>query len=404
MPTLRLRLIHPKTALWLTAGASSLGLAAHAFEATDILAVQAGPVVLRPRVDFEETYDSNLFYRENDTVDDFITYISPGINIILGRRERNFISFDYMLRSAFYAEQDDLNALNHYFNIANQYQGDRLTITGTDRIELLDGILGAGLNFVTEQTKSTSYLDRYTVSYSSSAKTRVYLTGLHEAIDYESGSTLLDYNTLSGTLGFAYQAFPKTDFFGEVYYGQTATDPNNETTPKGPHSEFLGGFLGANGSFTAKLNGTVKVGYEARSFSDDSPSPDGPVVEASLTQQFSPKTRATLAYTRRNSVSVQSGSASYVADILTARLTQAIGTRGKWISSLMFSYESDAFDENVFANREDNLYRIGAGLTYQIQLWLRASLGYDFQNFDSNDPTLSDYDLHRVTLTLGVGY
>jgi hypothetical protein len=355
-------------------------------------------------VTLEETYDSNVFYRDTNTVDDFITYVSPGINISFGRADRNFVSFDYLLRSAFYAERDDLNTLNHSLGLNGHYQGARISVDGNSRVEFLESILGAGLNFVTVLTARTVYLNRYTVRYNLSEKTSFYATGVHEETDYEEGSTLLDYNTLSGTAGFAYKALPKTDFFGEVYYGQTATDPNAGGVRKGPHSEFVGGFLGANGSFTPKLTGTAKVGYESRWFSDDTDIPSTPVVDLSLTYRFSEKTATSLGYARRTSISVQSGSASYTADVLTARLQQAFGTRGKWNGTLAFSWENDSFDENVFANREDSLYIVIVGIAYQIRLWLRAGLNYDFQTFDSNDPTLATYDLHRVNLTLAVGY
>ena len=52
----------------------------------------------------------------------------------------------------------------------------------------------------------------------------------------------------------------------------------------------------------------------------------------------------------------------------------------------------------------DLLYRAGFALNYNIRLWLKASLLYDFQKFDTDSNLAVDYDDNRVSFRVSVGY
>jgi hypothetical protein len=360
-------------------------------------------------LDVTERYDSNISYRSNDPVSDFITTLSPGMNLYLGKPELNFISLTYVLDSLIYADNNALNGNNHTISLQSQVQGSRISLTGRDRIQLFSNrILGAELNSLQGQRliDYNTYSDIYRITYAISEKTSVYLEGGYDAIDYKGAGAqgLLDYNNLIGTAGFGYLGFPKTIFFGEIYYGQTATDPNSPSVPKYPHSEFLGGFVGTRGFFTERLSGTVKLGYEVREFSDGTSTPGGIVVAVALDHKFTEKRTASLNYVRRSNVSVQSGNTAYILDAVTAQLQQKIGTTGKWISRFGISYSAYDYLGNVFANRQDSLYVITANLDYLIQPWLTVGLNYEFDKFESTSTDVPDYDVHRVTLRLAVGY
>src|SRR5207244_7801152 len=128
-----------------------------------------------------------------------------------------------------------------------------------------------------ENIDRTTFYDNYTLAYKFGEKTSAYVQGLYSAIDYESGVRLLDLTAYSGTGGFAYQVFPKTVVFGEGYYRVTATAPNLPG-PKLPEVSFVGGAFGARGNFTPKIVGTLRVGYETRTFANQTAAPSSPVV------------------------------------------------------------------------------------------------------------------------------
>ncbi|MCL5096208.1 MAG: outer membrane beta-barrel protein [Candidatus Omnitrophica bacterium] len=413
---------HPRRQRLLALAASAGTIACHvqAFQATDLLAYSVGPVTLRPHAGLAESYDDNIFFQTAKKVGDSITTTSAGMSASLGREtpvnpwidffeeESNFVSIDYNLDYLIYATQSDLNAPNHDFSFKGRWRGNRLTVKGGDSVQLISGILSGGYTVAQKLNINRAiYNDNYMVDYAVSQKTRVYLNGTHYATDYESGTPLYDDNTLRATAGFGYQAFSKTSLFGEAYYGQSAIDPNlsPQIQPKGPHSTFEGGFLGVQGHFTAHLSGMLKVGYESREFSDNSPAPSSPVVEMSIVHRFREKTMTTLTYRRLSSISVQSAGVSYTADNFGLRLDQRLGSTGRWAASAGANVELGDYGESRFyTNRQDQWYRFNVGLAYLIRPWIRTDFNYQFQKFTSNGPGIIDYDDNRVTLSLAVGY
>ncbi len=388
------------------AAAAATASQLQALDASNILIFSRDPVILRPQLEMTETYNDNIFFKSANQVGDFISTISPGLNVQLGKLEGNFLSADYMFDNVFYADKSEQNAQQHRLEFRNKYEFKRLTVEGNDEIGFLSSVLGGGFSLGGVKVDRTIFNDTYTLRYAVSPKTGAYLRGSHDAVDYQKGIPLFDANTLIGTGGFSYQAFPKTSAFGEVYYGQTATDPNPPgTVKKPPHAKFIGGFIGVNGNLTEKLSGTVKAGYETREFSDKTPAPSLPVVEMSLSQRFSEKTALSLSYSRRGSVSVQYEKQSYTIDAINLTLSQGIGTTGKLRALLGGGYYLYNYEEATSSpKRNDNTFMANLRLTYDLRLWLKANLGYNFESFRSDLPGVVDYDVNRVTLGLAIGY
>src|SRR5690349_2018420 len=84
-----------------------------ALEPEDVLFFKTGPLTIRPQLALAEQYNDNLFYQPRNQVEDFISIISPGLKLQLGRPEHNFMSFGYTLDQLIYAENSDLNAPQH---------------------------------------------------------------------------------------------------------------------------------------------------------------------------------------------------------------------------------------------------------------------------------------------------
>ena len=61
-----------------------------------------------PRISVEETYTDNVFLDSSNERDDFITEITPGINITGSGRNLQ-LDFDYQLQNLLYADDSDLN-------------------------------------------------------------------------------------------------------------------------------------------------------------------------------------------------------------------------------------------------------------------------------------------------------
>lgn len=409
-----------KQCLLLLAGVALTGMEGRAIEPEKWLVYELDPVVIRPRLNLAETYNDNIYY-DDDKEDDFITTVSPGLNFLLGREDASFINLDYSYGHLFYLDNSDQSADIHAAVLKTRYAGNKLTIDGTDEVRYLTSIVEGGTDegFLNRSAKVDRWvigLD-HTVDYQFTEKTGAYVQGEYDSLDYAEGANLYDRDTYRGTFGFAYNYSPKTRFFGEVYLGETSVDNNDPTLRVGPSADFYGAFVGARGEFTSRLSGTLKVGYELNSFSDDSPSPDIPVAELSLDYRFSAKTKATLAYVHRSYISVQRAAEIYTSDRVGFNIEQMIGTSGRFFANLGASYQINNYDYRaaipaatpvqavpVSPDRLDERYRLTAGLTYEFKLWLKGGLNYEFLKSQSDSSTVTDYDINRVTLGLSIGY
>jgi hypothetical protein len=397
----------------IAAGIFAAGAKALALDANDVLVYSLGAVRVRPQIAVSERYDDNIFYQGNKSLpgvtpeDDFITTVSPALSIQLGRTLGNHILFRYQMDQAFYARNSAEDHQDHLFSLNTRIEGNRLSLDGTDNVQFLTGILGGGFGpgQSGQSVDRLTFLDHYRVEYDLSEKVSTYVEGAYDATDYEKGTGLFDENTLRGTVGFTFAIMPKLRLFGEGYYGQRAVDPNRPFDPKGPHQDFLGGFIGASGDFHPKLTGSVKLGYESKSFSDDSSDTGSPVVDVSLTGKIDDKTTALLSYARHPSLSVQAASQSYESYLLTAGLSRMLSSNGKLVARLGGSFGKDNYeDTGAFAGRDDKHYRADFALIYNIQLWLSTSIAYEFERYVSNSRTIIDYDVNRITLRVSVGY
>jgi hypothetical protein len=375
-------------------------------EPHDVLFFRAGPLTARPQLALTETFNDNIFYYTDRRVSDFITVISPGVKLQLGSPERNFIGLTYTYDRLFYLDNDILNTGQHSLDLRSQLEGQRLKLNGGNRIQLLSSPLGGVERVIVGRNIDRTVHDHtYTLTYEISTKTETYLRGSYYASDYQAGITLYDIDTITGTAGFGFQAFPKTFLFGEAHYGSTGTTPNSPLLPDNPDLTFVGGFVGARGNFTEKLTGTVKLGYEAREFSDDTPVPNSPIVNLSLNHRFSENTALTLSYSRLGNVSVQYGRRTYNADSMGVQLTQIFGASRKWQATVGGNYALYAYERSVLAPAVEYDYlRASFNLAYRIQLWLTASLGYDFESVMSDARGVVDYNVSRVNLRLAIGY
>jgi len=399
--------------LTIAAGLFAAGARALALDASDVLVYSFGPVHVRPRVTVSGRYDDNIFFQGNKSLagvtaqDDFITTVSPSLNFQLGRLQGNHIQVSYEMDQSLYARNNAQDHRDHLFSLNTRLQGNRVSLEGSDDVQILSGILGGGfgLNGSGQRVDRTAYLNHYRLEYGFTEKISAYVEGTHDATDYEKGTTLYDANSLRGTGGFAFKIAPKIRVFGEGYYGQSATDPNRSVDPKGTHLDTVGGFIGASGDFHPKLTGSVKVGYETRSFSNSSADEASPVVDTSLTGRINDKTTAVLSYSRRSSVSVQAASQSYASDIVSASLDRVLSSDGKLVARLGGNFQNDEYEKSgTFSGRNDKSYRASFSLIYNIQLWLSTSLGYEFEKYVSNASSIIDYDVNRVTLRVSVGY
>lgn len=386
-----------------------------ALEPTDLLLIQKGPAVLKPQFELTETYDDNITYREEETLSDFKTVVSPGLSLQVGSRTYNYVDFSYFYDRVQYIDSTELNANQHRAALVMRFEKSRFLLEGSDSFSHLSSPIGGGISIEGIMVQRNTFIDDYRLTYDMSDRTALYFNALHSTVDFESGVSLYDSFTLTGTLGFEYDAFSRTSFFGEFYYGMTENDRNDRAMPDYPTADFVGAFIGARGTFTEKLTGTVKAGYEYRWYRGDQESLSAPVFELSLIERFSDLTTLSLTYSRRQRESVQFARSSYTSDSVSLNLLQNIGSEGRLRANFNATYLSSDYDlgsrpelgdspQFLSGERQDHLVATGLTITYDVKLWLRVFGGYDFEYLDSSAPRVSDYTVNRVSMGLALGY
>jgi len=452
---------------------------ASGLDAEDILNFSWGQFSLKPQLDLTEMYTDNLAFGNNSATSsqvyrpllgfdpfgtpvlgpattnsmiirrqesDLVTTVSPGARLDFGAGGANLISLEVLHDQVANFDHSDADTTQEHLRFRAELERSRLKLSGKSELDYLSSFLG-GSQFAGTSTGTLInrrlWSNDYKLTYDSSGKTDVYLSASHSETDYQQLTPLLDYNTWRGSLGTSYKMTGKVALFSEGHYGQTAVNPNIATQPKGPHSTFYGGYVGLRGEFTAKITGTVKVGYETRAFAGASSGSGAgtPAVEASVAYVPRPKTQISLNYSRRTDVSSQVNSQGLTYDSVGVTAVQAVGNSGKWsvqgnatlhgavygdIPTTLPVLATDASGQVIFdrlgnatykgvlgnGGRSDRTLTLGAGIIYQPFLWLSGTVSYQYESYslEFRDAAyaalrpLIPYDNHIVALRVAVGF
>ena len=367
---------------------------------------------------------------------DVIGSVSPGIELQYGSEEYNFIGGSYNVDIVRYIDQGIEPDPMHRFKFQQRVERSRLRFDGNQSLGYISSFLGGGAN------QGGRLVDRWTgamvgrVTYDSSAKTDVYSEMSYNFTEYQSSVPLYSVNTWQLGLGSTYKPTERLFFFAEGHYSQTASSPSVSTLAPAPYSQVYGGFFGIRGNFTEKIQGSIRGGYEIREFPNVTTAGAFgiPAAEISLTYLPRYSTQIAISYSRRTSVAAQLAqqAASYDALVLGAK--QVIGASAKWIASAEVRMSLGDFDSLVSTRavvydyfpgsilrypvvrtadfqRSETTMNYNCGLSYSPRPWLRAQLSYEYESYENKfadagfeDYFLPDYDAHRVTFTVQLGY
>jgi hypothetical protein len=389
-----------------------------AVDPSSVLLYTKGPLALKPQFSVTETFNDNVTYRSDHQQSDFVTTLSPGLAVQVGRRDFNFWALSYFYERLIYADLNQFDANQHHFAGQLRFGKSRLTLDGRDTIDFFSSPLnggyssgsntGAGTEGVATtgaQVDRLIIFDSYRLTWNTTERTDFYGQILHSFIDYQDDLPFYDSRTLTGTLGFEYHPFAKAYFFGETYFGQTDNEKNLESLPQYPRVNFVGLFLGVRGNFTERFSGTAKAGYEHRYYSGGGEPLDSPVVEISLEEHLSDNTQLMLSYYRHTYESIQFVRSPYTTDSVYFSWLQKIGADGRLNSVLRAGYNLSSFESTgLAADRVDNVLNASLTISYDIKLWMRAFGTYSFEHLDSNVQSIVDYNANRVMLGLQIGY
>lgn len=397
------------------ATAVAASLACHGeFDAEKYLVYSFGDLSLRPRLEVSEVYNSNLYYGQVAEIDDFATFIRPGLNLVYGDSQESFISLSYATDIAVYATQHELDYVGHILNHHSEIKRARTTLSGQDSFSLGRSTLGGSFSYIKKPIGSSTLNDDWKVDYEVSPKAMAGVEVQYNWVDYNAadfgpGYHLYDYQGITGSTRFGYTPSEKIVLYPQFSFTRSFLSPNKSNVRSAPDLSSIGFSVGAQGEFTPKLTGTISGGYEIREYEDNTQVPDGWIANVELRWQARPKTSVALGFRHWIQVTRDAVGISYNADRPSLTLTQELGTQGRWNVSASGYYQFDDYNADyVIAGRRiartDDYAGIGFRTSYRWTAWLTTSASYDFTTYRDNLPTVPDYDVHLFTLLATAGF
>ena len=414
------------------------------WHAGDYLKFDLGKWQVKPKFSMASIYTDNFQYRSSSLAEsDNLLFFSPGFDVQYGSTEYNHVTFGYTHDQVIYVSHSDFNTSQDHLNLGVNLTHNRWNLTGTDQIDFLSSFIGIANAQRTILINRQPWKDAYTLTFDATERLRPYVVAYHNAIEYDSTSGFYNTELFKGYVGTSYILTSRVKLFGDIYYGQESPSKTSESQPPVYYSAFYGGAFGATGQFTTRLSGTVRFGYELRSVPNNPAVKDtgSPVVALDLTYLPTQYSQILLTGSRSTSVSATTPTTSVESKVKLSAI-QYISTDLKW--ALQFDASASLIDltdrtvkgllipfpiqtpsgpgtVSIFSSartgRSDKDYSLGLSLNYMPNRWLRASLGFNHEEytFTYNDRKyayyvgnnlngLQPYQVNSVTLQVSIGF
>lgn len=348
---------------------------------------------LTPKLSVAEQYSDNIFLTEKDEEHDYITKISPELSVDFAFAPGSILSLSYEGDFRFYSEFDNFREDHHLGGLS--WTGK--TSKGST-FELGTKVQDSAFQPYSEEDRAEDF-----VKWDGFADTLLKLGAFTElGLRYDHTSRRFDrsrnardeFDRDGITFDIYFPKFPLTALLVEYsYFHQDNNDLGEPSTDMDTHTVFVG----ARWDPTAKLSGTLKVGYtqtdleEVNDFS-------GFATDTDLTYRFSDITTFKLSAKRMLSRSTRAGRETGSYFISTGGTLSATHHRWEPLTvTLDFSYTNNDYRQqgSLEEDREDDLLRAGLSAEYSITGWLSFSLSYKYRRNDSDFETV-DYRENRV--------
>jgi hypothetical protein len=339
------------------------------------------------RLSVRSVYDDNINLFQTNRVSDFYTSIEPAIMVGFGDiegRTENYIRLDYLPAIFFFADHSENDSVQHVVRIDGQYRVNRLTLTLSQMVQLMDGVdvqttdsaggLDQQVNLdVAGRTRFNIYSTHVNAAYYVTGKMFLSAGGDFTATHY---STLISSEIISGNLFLNYDYSPK------VVVGIGGVAGYNRVDSPTPDQNFEQANVRISYQATGKLNFAASVGAELRHFDGDTRDQRvSPVFEIGANYTPFDGTKISLTANRRTLNSAVLAGQDYSVTNITMGVQQRLLRR--FFLSVNGGYEnSDYFSavSNSGATRDDDYFFVQPSIAVSVtRFW-----------------TVGAYYLHRV--------
>lgn len=309
--------------------------------------LQLGPVSVQPELVVTETYDDNVFATARNKEDDFVTSVSPTVNLNAGHGKlelsgrlsatvTEFADHEKEGSTTFGGNADARYALDRANQVAASVSYARLTESradpestrGQDESPATYDAMSGGVSYAYRR-------NRLSISVGAAAGHVDYTS------DDESDRDRYSYNgSIRGTLTVT----PRFDAFVEAYAERRDFVDTVDRSGLDRDALLAGFYVGTVIAIASKWSGEVGVGL-FRTYNDDDALPDftGIGTRGSLTWSITPRTAVTAGFAREDMPTVTPGASGLIESRVTLRLDQEI--RHNLIASAEVGYLRDDYQE-----------------------------------------------------------
>lgn len=374
-----------------------------------------GPFSVSPYLEYDALYRSNVFQTYNNKKSDFANMISPGIRFELPVAGTHRLSLGYLGNSYIYSRFSDNSHYDQNVNADAALNFSKLSLrvgaayrNATEEASLFQ----VGPNFTLGQQRVYNRVTPYfNAAYKMADLWRLETNYQFDSFSYVKNIYRLDdYQAHTAGATIFYKFWPKTSFLAQYI-------ANIQTHPYDPSTDYVvqTPMVGLRWEPTAKLSGTLKVGYSFTNYYNNNIgtrgfNPDGLALSIEALYKLSNYTQMSLIAQRALQEDVNAnnnilGNNSYFNSGVLFTLTHFFHY---WnvTSYLSFGFYNDQYIYNsldpgtgVLKSRDDNIIYAGGGLSRPITKWLRLRLDYLYYNRGSNFSFYS-YNEHKVLLGL----
>ena len=365
-----------------------------------------GPLKIHPFLDASETYDDNIYLSPSHEEDDFITVVSPGLQLELPFLGRHSLKAGYRADLYAFADNDQENrqdqkadALLHLdFPVGLELKaGDTYTLAAEARTREFPG----GKRFYVENRAFGEAGYRFVDVW----KIQLNYENIYHRYEDQPYHDESSYRNNGYGATLFYQFLPKTSVLGEYRLIDTEYQYlSHDIRDSKAHTVYGGLYWDP----TAKLSGALKGGYTWKKFENSEVARHYDAntwsMAVDLLWRATNYTQLKLTGERLYRDYILEANRYYRSTAGTLTLSQRILTKLTFTASGYLTrneFPERAFnpDRDKDQRRRDTVWGAGAGLLYQIQEWLSTELDYTFRKRNSNF-NFYDYEDNLVTLKL----
>ena len=358
--------------------------------------IQAGPLRIKPSVEVTYGSDSNVLLTPEDAEEDDTFYtLYPRVVLDLPYAGHVFM-LDYGIKFRRYSEFDseDVDLQNLEFD-------GLINVSSQLKFRLMDHYreLSGETEEIVGRVEFSRNIAEAKGMYQLNSKLSFEGTYANSTHDYEDAALIGRTESQYGG-AVVYNLYEKWGALFELTHGEVDID---DTANDASYNRFL---VGARGSFTPKLTGKVRLGWESREYDGDREDTDYAYLSGEVIHEIASDMKLQVGATKELIESIAYMGSAYTATQGRARLTKDFADRITIILSGYFQtndYETPVLRGAELMDREDDIWQAELGVEYELNRWAHIIASVEHKNNDSNFDE-NDYEVNRINVGARVEY